>query len=177
MEPRRCTGTSKQSGERCKRPPAKGLDKCSIHAGLSKAKRKVAAAESRLRQDLARLDVAPVDNPLEEIARVAAQVLWFKDRVAERVNELTSIRYSTDGGEQLRAEVALFERSLDRCEKFLTAMARLNIDERLARISEQQADLVTFAVTAALEELGLSPDQQTEARRHVARHLRAVPGS
>jgi len=147
-----------------------------MHAGVSKERRNVLASEARLNLELARLDLAPVDNPLIEMGRVAAQVLWFKDRVAERVNELTSIRYSTDGGEQLRAEVALFERAMDRCEKFLTAMARLNIDERLARIEEKQSDLITFAVTAALEELGLSTDQQAEARRGVARHLRAVPG-
>lgn len=176
MDSPQCVATSKRSGKRCKRLPSVGLDKCSMHAGVSKERRQVAASAAQLNLELARLDLAPVENPLIEMGRVAAQVLWFKDRVAERVNQLTSIRYSTDGGEQLRAEVALFERALDRCEKFLTAMAKLNIDERLARIEEQQSDLITFAVTAALEELGLSAEQQAEARRGVARHLRAVPG-
>ena len=35
----RCASKSKQTGKRCKRAPAIGLDKCAIHCGLSKAER------------------------------------------------------------------------------------------------------------------------------------------
>lgn len=174
MEQSRCIATSKRTGKRCGRPPAIGLDKCSMHAGISKDRRLAVAREAELKQQLARLDLAPVENPLKEIAVVAAQVLWFKDQVAERVNELTSLRYSTEGGKQLRAEVALFERALDRCEKFLGSMARLNIDERLVRIEQAKAEVIVAAVDAALAKAGVSGERATEARREAARHLRSA---
>lgn len=174
MEQARCIATSKRTGKQCGRTPAIGLDKCSMHAGISKDRRFAVAREAELQRELARLDLAPVENPLKEIALVAAQVLWFKDQVAERVNELTSLRYSTEGGEQLRAEVALFERALDRCEKFLGTMARLRIDERLAAIEQAKADIVITAIEAALAKAGVTGQAAVEAKREAARHLRAA---
>lgn len=174
-------GAKKRQGEgTCQRPAGWGTDHagtgcCKFHGGSTRDHR-TAALRKQADKALADLNAPPVDNPLTELARITGQVVAWKDGLADRVNELTSLRYSTDGGEQLRAEVALFERALDRCEKFLTAMARLNIDERLVRIEQQQADLVTYAVTMTLEELGLPIEQQAEARRGVARHLRAVSG-
>jgi hypothetical protein len=70
---------------------------------------------------------------------MSGQVVAWKNAIAGLVNELPALRYSSaEGSEQMRSEVALWERALDRCEKVLTAMARLNIDERLARVSEEQ---------------------------------------
>lgn len=174
-------GAKKRQGEgTCQRPAGWGTDHlgygpCRTHGGNTRNHR-TAALHQQAERALADLHAPPVDNPLTELARITGQVVAWKDALAEKVNELTSIRYSTEGGEQLRAEVALFERALDRCERFLTAMAKLNIDERLTRITEQQAALVNQAVIAALQDLGLSPEQQQEARRGVARHLRVVAG-
>lgn len=178
-------GAKKRQGEgTCQRPAGWGTDhpgtgRCKLHGGSTPDHRTAALreqADRALKTALADLDAPPIEDPLTELARITGQVVAWKDAIAARVNALTSLRYSTDGGEQLRVEVALFERALDRCERFLASMARLNIDERLTRISEQQAALITRAVTAALQDLGLSPDLQQEARRGVARHLRAVSG-
>lgn len=176
---RRCTGTSKRSQKRCKRAAILGGTVCSIHGG--KSPRAVAAAAERVldgqvRAELARLETDPVEDPLRELQRLAGQVLAWKDALGHRVNELTSIRYTSEtGGEQLRAEVALFERAMDRCATVLTAMARLNIDERLARITERQIEVCYGALVAALGGIGLTVEQQREARALFARHLRAVP--
>lgn len=172
-----CQGTNRQ-GKPCGNAAGKGTDhvgvgNCKSHCGSTKTHR-IAAVEQQARQALARLDVAPVENPLKELALVAAQVIWFKDQVAERVNKLTSLRYSTEGGEQLRAEVALFERALDRCEKFLGTMARLRIDERLAAIEQAKADVVIAAIEAALAKAGVTGQAAVEAKREAARHLRAA---
>lgn len=131
----------------------RGADKCRMHVG-----RRAAAVrlDAEAADALARLDLPPVEDPLSELAKVCAQVLGWKDRIAMKVNALTSLRYEGDGsGEQLRAEVALWERALDRCERFLTAMARLDIDERLAKISEQRAEVIISVFTAALERAGI----------------------
>lgn len=173
---RKCKG-HKTNGDPCGNYAMNGGLVCHAHGGKAKqvrAKSEQRMTEEKVRAQLARLDVTPVNDPLSELAKITGQVVAWKDAIAEKVNDLTSLRYSTEGGEQLRSEVVLFERALDRCEKFLTAMARLNIDERLARISEQQADLIMRAVTGGIADLGLPHEQQVEASRHVARRLRAV---
>jgi hypothetical protein len=128
--------------------------------------------------ELARLEVDPVGDPVTQLAVLAGQILAWRDAMAEKVNALTSIRYEAIGengsGEQLRAEVALWERALDRCERVLIAMAKLNIDERLARISERQLGMIEAALSAALASEGLDLEAQARAKRVVARHLRVA---
>jgi hypothetical protein len=151
-----------------------GFGHCKLHGGNAPSGR-IAGAEQQARAELARLNVPPVENPLAELAKIAGQVVAWKDMLAEKVNALSSLRYETEvGGEQLRAEVALWERALDRCEKFLSAMARMNIEERMARVTEKQTAMVQEALFAALGEMGLTPEQQRDAQVRLGRHLRAV---
>ena len=181
---RRCWARSKKKdGGQCGSIAMIGQNVCRMHGGaaaqnLKKAKQRVAeaAVEEETRRALAVLDVAPVDNPLTALSEVAGQILAWKDRLSFRVNALNNeIRYSDDkGGEQLRAEVALYERALDRSVTVLGTIARLNIDERLAAISEKQADVVITAIEAALAHAGITGDRAVEAKKVAARHLRAV---
>ena len=129
--------------------------------------------------DLAQLGTprgALVDNPLDALARLAGQVLAFKDAVGELVNELREIRYQdAKDSEQLRSEVALYERAMDRAVTVLAAMARLKIDERLAAISQLQAEMLFRAVNAGFASAGVNePEVLTGARRVVARELRVL---
>jgi hypothetical protein len=130
-----------------------------MHGGRT-AKARERAAVEEARKQLARLDLPPVEDPLSELARVCAQVIAWKDSMAAKVNDLNSLRYEGEGsGEQLRAEVALWERALDRCERFLTAMARLDIDDRLTKISEARAEMMLTVFTIALERAGVDGEQ------------------
>ena len=70
----------------------------------------------------------------------------------------------------------MYERALDRTVHVLATIARLNIDERLVKISQQQADLVKTALLGALDDAGLPREQQREAAGHLARRLRVVAG-
>lgn len=154
-----CRGTNRK-GEPCGNPAGKGTShlgtgNCKHHGGSTPTGR-ASALNEQARGELARLDLPPVEDPLSELAKVCAQVLGWKDQIAAKVNDLDGLRYEGEGsGEQLRAEVALWERALDRCERFLTAMARLNIDERLASISEARAVTIISVFTAALERAGV----------------------
>ncbi|NUR68450.1 MAG: hypothetical protein HOQ47_22065 [Streptomyces sp.] len=177
----RCWSRSKKTGAQCGRPAATGQHVCRFHGGnapqaLKAAERRVAEAEltTAVTRQLARLDVAPVDNPLTALAQLAGQVVAFKDALADRVNQLSEIRYQAGAGEQVRAEIVLFERAMDRCNTVLSNMGRLNIDERLAKVSEQQAETLIGAVDALLVHLGITGEQATEARRFLARRLRSV---
>jgi len=174
-----CGGKLKQGDGTCTQPPGWGTTHpghgcCKLHGGNSPSGR-MAGAEQQARSALAQLGVAPVNDPLTMLAQVTGEVVAWKDATATLVNKLTSVRYDGEfSGEQLRSEIVLWERALDRCEKFLTAMARCNIDERLARVTERQTEIVAAALSAALSEMGISQDQQREARNRVARHLRAL---
>jgi hypothetical protein len=141
-----------------------GYGRCSWHGGCAPSGRK-AALDAQARAELARLDVAPLADPLSQLALLAGQAVAWKDAMAERVNALAGLRYeSADGAEQLRAEVALWERALDRCERFLSSMARLKIDERLTKISETQGHVIVSFIMAALARFGIDyADDQTHA--------------
>lgn len=178
----RCAANSKQRGERCLQPAMYGTPVCRFHgAGAPQTRAKAAerAVEAEMRDVLARLNVTPVDDPLTELSRLAGQVVAFKDQCARMVNMLEGeIRFEdVKGSEQLRSEVAVWERALDRCNTVLSSMARLKIDERLAAISEKQAAVVIAAIDAALDAVDVPRDRRSAARKAAARHLRAVPRS
>lgn len=173
----KCGGTNRQ-GEPCgnaagKNTDHKGAGNCSNHGGCTPAGR-ASAMDKQVRTELARLGVAPVTDPISALSAIAGEVVAWKDMLAGKVNALTSLRYGTEGGEQLRAEVALWERALDRCGKFLVDIAKLNIEERMAKVTEAQAALAEKALTATLGEMGFTPQQQRDAQARLGRHLRAV---
>lgn len=170
-----CVYPRKRNRGLCHGPAVTGNDHCRMHLGEKAAP---VIAEAKLKEqaakELARLDVPPVADPLTELARLAGQAVAWKDAMAGRVNELTSIRYSTEGGEQLRSELLLWERALDRCVMTLTAMARLNIEERLAGIRKQTADMLERAFDAGMEASGASFEGKAKGREAFKRHLKVV---
>jgi hypothetical protein len=155
----------------------KGFGRCRKHLGNSPNVARAAEVErveQEARAELARLDVTPVDNPLEELQKLAGRVLAWEKAIGKMVNRLSGIRYESEhGGEQLRAEVALLERAMDRCERVLVAMSRLDIAERLARLTEKQAALVVDVLKGALDDLGIDRSE-AEVRKVMARRLRLV---
>jgi hypothetical protein len=168
-------------GQPCGRYPRRGASVCPAHGGSAPQVRAAAAErvlDEKLRDTLARLGTVqgtPVDNPLAALALLAGQVLAFKDAVGELVNELREIRFTdSKGGEQLRSEVAMYERALDRSMQVLVAMARLKLDERLVAVSEAQAEMLVRAVDAGLAAAGLTGEAREPAKRAVAAQLRII---
>jgi hypothetical protein len=151
-------------------------DRCRMHLGK---KARPVIVEARLNAqaaaELANLDVAPVVDPFLELSLLAGQVVEWKNRMAGRVNALTDLRYkSAHGLEQLRSELALWERSLDRCLAVLTAMSRLDIEERLTGIRQKTADMLERAFDAALEASGCGLDGKARARETFRQNIRVV---
>lgn len=179
-DPARCTAHSKmQAGGQCQRRPMEGQKVCATHGG--KAPQNLAAAErakteEKIRKQLGQLVSTPVLNPLEALQELAGEAMAWKELCAEHVASLERMRYGTEGGEAIRGEIILFERAIDRLGSLLVNIAKLNIDERLARVSELQLDFIARALGAWMAEEGMSPEQQQEARRGVARHLRLIAG-
>ena len=181
----KCGGKKKQSEGTCTRPAGWGTDhpgygKCKLHGGCVPSGRKAAleeAIQAQAASELAKLDVTPVGNPLEELRTLAGQAVAWKDQMATKVNQLSDVSYrSTLGQEQLRSELLLWERALDRCTTVLIAMAKLDLDTRLVRIEEAKAAMVAAVVREALAKAGATTEQQTAAKEHVVLKLRALDG-
>lgn len=179
----RCGGRKKQGEGLCTQPAGWGTDhqgvgSCKLHGGctpnqVAGASRRMAEAGARAL--LAELHVTPVEDPLQALLKIASQVLAWQEATAALVNELEEVRYEgATGAEQLRAEVALYERAMDRAVAVLAAIARLNIEERLARVTERQADAVIDAIDAALAAAGVTGQDAARAKQAAARHLRSV---
>lgn len=179
-----CGGRLRRGKEgTCRRAAGAGTDhlgagRCSWHGGSSPSGSQ-SAHEQMIEAEAARVlykhDAPAVTNHLDALQRLAGRALALEETIGAIVNDLRKIRYKDDkGAEQLRAEVAVLERAMDRCGRLLVDIAKLNIEERLARVTEQQAEEVSKALSLALAEMGLTHAQQRDAREKVARHLRAV---
>lgn len=156
-----------------------GIGRCKNHGGSTPNHRRAAAREQARRtaqealELLGREGVTPVANPLEALANLAGEIVATKDIFRERVAQLReeAWRYSdAKGGEQLRAEIAMYERALDRSARVLADIARLKIDERLTAITEQQGQMLASVVVAVLERLDLG-ERAAEVRELVAVEL------
>jgi len=166
---------AKQSatGRRCKTRVVPGYPFCYTH--LQNAS--VADIALVHGKDLAFHEIsgAKVENPLEELAYLVSEVLLYKDFCAEQVAKLRGeYRYEGRSGEQLRAEVALYERSLDRAGKLLIEWSRLNIDERLTRIEEAKAAMILDVIRRTLLSAELSEEQRVKAEETAIKELRAL---
>lgn len=169
----------------CKRTAGERTDhvghgSCWQHGGNAPAS-VVAAHRERLEHQTRVLfgqvagEVQPVTNPLAMYAEFAGRVVEWMRTMDSLLDDLQSPRFTDDRGvEQIRGEVQLFERSMDRCNTVLASYARLNIDDRLAQIEKRKLDLIADALMQVLQEMGLSRDQQREARSGLARRLRLV---
>jgi hypothetical protein len=153
-----------------------GSDKCRMHLG---EEAQPVIAEAKLAQQAEKLlyqrDAAPVTDPLSALQRLAGRAAAWEDIIGEKVNEMRSIRYSTEeGGEQLRAEIAVMERAMDRLGRLLVDIAKLNIEGRLAGIRKQTADMLERALDAALEASGAGLEEKQKARETFKRNLKVV---
>lgn len=176
---RRCTATSKQSGERCKQPRKGMAPVCHYHGGnIGQVRRKAQerAVEAKARKVLADVagDFDPLGNPLEALEDMAKRMIRFTDVMGELVGRLENIRYAGASGEQLRAEVAVYSRAMVDTVNALEKIGRLDIDGRLAAIQGAQADRVVRVVTIVLDIVGAEGELRERARRAAAEELRRV---
>lgn len=123
---------------------------------------------------------SPIGDPLTELLHLAAEMGEFRQIMREQVADLirqNRLGYSNAKvGEQLRYQGVLYERALERFAKVLIDVSKLKIDERLAGVQQQTADMLERALDAALEESGVGLDGIGPARKAFRRHLKVVQG-
>lgn len=179
-----CTATSSRSGQRCKRAPIDGGTVCATHGGRAPQVR--AAAERRLlaqaveadaKAILAQEGLGPIEDPLQALAELASQARALMLAAGARVNALSSVRYeSVTGTEQLRSEMAILERAMDRTGRFLEVLQRLDYEGQRVRLAEDQGALVWDAVQRILDALGLTKEQRDLVPDVVQREFLAITG-
>lgn len=176
-----CGAHCRTTGQPCKNAPVTDATRCRMHGGKTPRAQARAAQigiERQARKALADFDLEPVTNPLEALQQHAAEVMSLRDYLRDQVSRLEALRYEGGSGEQVRAELAAYQAALRDTTAVLTAMARLDLDDRIVkintRISEQQAELVVQAIRATLAALNLSAEQKVRANGIIARELRAL---
>jgi hypothetical protein len=170
------------TGRRCRKLIPGGQLVCIKHGNgnpdtRSKAKVRHAEAQARyqLQKRLDRDGVYKMADAIEEIELIAGEAIAFKNICRARVEALKEDwRYSSSAGEQLRAEVALYERAIDRCEKILANYVRLGISDRRVKIAEAQALMLVGVIQNVLGRLDLTRDQKRIAATVVPEELRAI---
>jgi predicted Zn-dependent protease len=172
-----CIGHNRAGGP-CGAQPMNGTEpkRCRSHLGrkpeIVKAEWDARRRGERIR---AEYDLPAQSDPLQELLRLSREVIAWKDAMRVMVGELTEIRYKSGAGEQIRAEIKLYENAMDRAARVLSDILRLGVEERLVKVAAAQTKLVAGAIQAALTEvgpmLGYAPDEP-EIRAVVAKHLR-----
>jgi hypothetical protein len=124
------------------------------------------------------LDPRMIGNPLDELMMLASEIGEGKEILRHMVSTMYKegkIRYiHGQAGEQIRVELLLYERALERFATILINISKLKIDERLAGIRKQTADMLERAIEAAFEESGVPLDNKQAVREAFRRQLRVV---
>lgn len=168
--------TKRRTGAPCERPAGwgtshPGVGRCKLHGGSTPhqvAGAVVVLEDRRARSILARLEQPePIDHPVLELLKLAAEASEFQRILRERLNELHSLETTdTLGTERERAVVVLYERALDRNARLLTDMAKLGLQERALRVNEETAGRVMQALVEALRRAGLG-QHEIAVRQHL----------
>jgi hypothetical protein len=176
-----CGAQKRQSAGVCTRPagwgtPHPGFGRCKLHGGSTR-NQQASAAQEETRYLLGQLVGAQstVEDPFKELRRVGGLALAWLGACEETIAHLKSFRYEDiRGGEQLRSEVATFERAMDRAALLLGTIAKLNLDEREVAVSEAKAAMLLRALDAGLAENGISGPQAAAIKQATGRHLKVV---
>ncbi len=179
--PRKCPKHKTGTSEPCGRYPVKGATVCPAHGG--KAPQVKAAAERRvveenLRKAVGRLVAEPVLHPMKELQLLAGKAKAWMEVCEQHIAELERLRYSTEGGEQIRGEVVLFERAVEACRKVLVDQIRLGIDARLTELSKEDGRAMAATIAAIVRALGFDPADpkvQAIAQTAISQHTGVGP--
>lgn len=174
MEAPRCGRPKRQGGGECAHEAGWGTDHlgdgpCKLHGGTlanvrQDSRRRLMEAE--LRGQLAARGVTSVTDPAAEYARLAGEVIDFRDICREQLDKLNSWTVFNEGiGEQARALVTIYERAQDRSQKTLADMLKIGLTAEAlgiaaARPSTQQADALKRVLDRVFADLWLTEEQK-----------------
>lgn len=168
---RQCTAKAKSTGKRCTRTAIRGGTVCPVHGGGSKKVKNAASRRHALQTaqadavaTLAHLGLDPIADPIDELGRVAREVLAMKDALASRVNALQTITdVNAFGAENVSVIVDLYNAALDRSIRVLDALGKHDLEARKVQIDARTAAMFQWIIAGVLTDLRLPAERQTEA--------------
>lgn len=176
--------TRKYDGPRCRSWVKPGQLVCRRHGGevpavktKAELRREEYKIRGRLRKRLTNGGLTPIEDVYAALEGNAAEAQAFKEIVWQRLSDITGEegwRYKSTAGEQLRAEVALYERAMERANNFLVQYVKLGIADRRVKVAEAQAMILVGVIQNILGRLDLSRDQKRIAATVVPEELRAI---
>jgi hypothetical protein len=158
----------------------KGQNVCRVHGGASAGARRNGiqrVEEARAKTMLQRLgNPEPVDHPVYELlallAEMKATVAYFRERMAD----LDSLHSEDQFGiEHERAVVLLYERAVERFQRTLSEMARLDLQTRALALQRDAAADMMKALVLAMSRMGLT-ERTPELRAELSAVLREMHG-
>jgi hypothetical protein len=183
-DPRRCVAHRNSDGGRCGKYAIPGSTVCRTHGGSTGHIKRAAAqrmSEARRRAEAAmflkKQGIPQIEDPLEEMLVLASEATAYREVFRGHLDKLLladEVRYEHRAGEQLRAEVALWERAAERCLKIYEAITRLGIAERQTRIREAELMIIAEGIREILRRLELTPEQKRTAVHVVPEVLREL---
>lgn len=178
----RCRGTSKASGERCPQYAIKGGTVCYHHGGAAKQVREKAnmrlatlKIEKNVEAVLAHEGITAIEDPLDELGKLASASTAMMQALGARVNALKELaQLDFKGSLDLKVEVGLYERAMDRTHRLLDSLVKHGYAERQITIAENEALLVAGVIRRVVSALGLTPEQQATAQTLLAEEFRQL---
>jgi hypothetical protein len=146
---------------------------------IAAAERRVvdAQAQAELRRLLDDPHAEPVKDPIDRLARLAGRIENAVDVVGKRVSDLQSLGIVTAaGGEQLKAEVRLWEMLLGHLRASLDTLARHGWMERQTLAAEMVAEAYGQLVAAALDGAGVAGEARDRGFAAARARLTALDG-
>lgn len=182
---RRCAGTSKTTGQRCPMWAIKGGTVCYHHGGNAPQVRAAAAQRVATRSIqrsaeavLAHEGIEAIDDPLDELGKLASSSKALTEALGARVNALQDLEhFDAKNSPAIKAEVQMYERAMDRTHRLLDSLVKHGYAERQIRIQESEAMLVAGVLRRVIAGLGLSAEQQQQAQTLLAAEFRALDSS
>lgn len=165
----------------CMKDPIVGSRYCRTHEDPTAiSSGKLAEVEARMSADVRILQMLhdptakPVDDVAAEFAKMVGILRNAFHAAGARVNKLSSVGVQTAaGGEQLRAEVILWERLIHHLRSSLVDMARLGIEERRVRLDETRGNKLASGLHEAVIAFGRKVPALTDTDVNLLRDLLA----
>lgn len=157
-----CVAHKKSTGKACKASPVRGATVCSKHGGqIGAIKRNAAArvAEAEVVRTLGEV-MADHERPDEHPLAALLDASRRHAAMTRALEEMVTVYRATGHDDQLQAALGLYERIARLSAQVSKTVLDANLEERLARVTEAQAEIMLRAFSDAMEAGDL-----TEAQR------------
>lgn len=167
------------SGRGCKNERCLDYDFCAEHMdtprGLQHARdviqRKQLTVPSEVQKAIDKAKEIPEDDyhtsALEQMANALETIQGWVEESRANLNTLqpNEYRYRDKGNqEQLRSEVAIYERALLMLSKHLGQMSKVSLQDKIVSLGKAQVDMMIRMIMTVVEELKLEATKKSEAQ-------------